>query len=195
MKQASRTQLIVGLGNPGPQYKKTRHNVGFWFLQNLATKYNGLFKKETKFKGLFCDIDIDGHECKLLMPQTYMNLSGEAVQKVVHFYKIPIQNILIVHDELDFPTGVIRLKSGGSSNKHNGLQNIIDNLNSNMFWRLRIGIDKPADKIDTTHYVVSAPKKGDRIQIETALLAAIDIAPLLVAGETAKAVEYLHSTV
>lgn len=193
MEAGTKIKLVVGLGNPGSQYEKTRHNTGFWLAKSLAEKYSGSFKFESKFKGFFSTIDILNHECKLLMPTTFMNLSGEAVRKVVSFYKIPIEAILIVHDELDFLPGVVRLKKGGGANSHNGVQNIIDQLNNKDFWRLRIGIGKPSFKEDMTNYVTSSPNKTETKQIHSAIDKAIEIIPNLVLGNFEKATQILHS--
>lgn len=181
-------KLIVGLGNPGVEYDKTRHNVGFWLLTNLAQKYHVEFKTENKFKGLVSTVTIKNHDCKLLMPNTFMNLSGEAVQKLTHFYKILPEQILVVHDELDFIPGVVRLKQGGGANGHNGIHSIINNLNSNNFWRLRIGIGKPIIKDNMAGFVLSKPSKLEIIQIDEAITKAINIIPELILGNFAKAI-------
>jgi PTH1 family peptidyl-tRNA hydrolase len=186
-------RLIVGLGNPGSQYEKTRHNVGFWLMNILAGKYSGNFKNEPKFKGFLGVITILGHECKLFMPMTFMNLSGEAVRKIASFYKIPAEAILVIHDELDFLPGVVRLKKGGGANSHYGVQNIIDQLGSNNFWRLRIGIGKPSFKEDMANYVTSSPNKSETKQIRSAIDQAVEVIPDLVLGIFAKATQTLHS--
>jgi peptidyl-tRNA hydrolase, PTH1 family len=186
-------RLIVGLGNPGSQYEKTRHNVGFWLVNTLAEKYSGSFKNEPKFKGFLGVITILDHEYKLFMPMTFMNLSGEAVRKIASFYKIPAEAILVIHDELDFLPGVVRLKKGGGANSHNGVQNIIDQLGSNNFWRLRIGIGKPSFKEDMANYVTSSPNKSETKQIHNAVDQAIEVIPDLVLGDFAKAMQVLHS--
>jgi len=185
-------KLIVGLGNPGAQYEKTRHNVGFWLLNNLVEKYHTEFKTENKFKGLFSNVTIDKHDCKLLMPATFMNLSGEAVQKLTHFYKILPEEILVVHDELDFAPGIARLKQGGGANGHNGIISIANNLNNKDFWRLRIGIGKPIIKDNMAGYVLSMPSKLEITQINAAIGQAITIIPELITGNFAKAMQELH---
>jgi PTH1 family peptidyl-tRNA hydrolase len=186
-------RLIVGLGNPGPQYEKTRHNVGFWLINALAEKHDGAVKYEAKFKGFFGSVNILDHDCKLLMPMTFMNLSGESVRSVVNFYKIPIESVLVIHDELDFLPGDVRLKKGGGANSHNGVQNIISHLGSKDFLRLRIGIGKPSFKNDMANYVTSAPSKTDTQQIHSAIDQAIEVIPDLVLGDFAKAMQDLHS--
>jgi peptidyl-tRNA hydrolase, PTH1 family len=186
-------KLVVGLGNPGPQYENTRHNVGFWLVNVLAEKYDGSIKHEAKFKGFFGSANILDRDCKLLMPMTFMNLSGESVRSVASFYKIPIESILVIHDELDFLPGEVRLKKGGSANSHNGVQNIIDHLSNKDFWRLRIGIGKPSFKDDMANYVTGTPSKTDAQQINDAIDQAIAVIPDLVLGNFAKATQDLHS--
>ncbi|EKE01655.1 MAG: hypothetical protein ACD_21C00082G0005 [uncultured bacterium] len=193
MEDESEIQLVVGLGNPGSQYEKTRHNVGFWLVNALVEKYQGNIKHEAKFKGLFGAVNISEHECKLLVPLTFMNLSGEAVRKVASFYKIPPESILVIHDELDFPPGDVRLKKGGGANSHNGVQNIIDQLGSNNFLRMRLGIGKPSFKADMINYVTSSPNKSETKQIHEAIDRAIEVIPDLISGDFAKAVQTLHS--
>lgn len=155
----------MGLGNPGPQYKSTRHNAGFWFIEALAERCGVKLKPETKFHGLI-------GKCKdrwLLLPTTYMNLSGQAVQAVSKFYKIKSEEILIVHDELDFPPGIIKLKQGGGHAGHNGLRDIIKALGSREFYRLRIGIGHPRDHSPVTDYVLHKPAADEKCEIIRAI--------------------------
>lgn len=182
----------MGLGNPGPQYQNTRHNVGFWLVRSLAEKYAGKFTPEPKFKGSTGSINVAGLDCRLLLPETFMNLSGEAVGKVVRFYKIPIASVLVIHDELDFPPGVIRLKKGGGANGHHGVQNIIDQLGDNDFWRLRVGIGKADSKDDTINHVLEIPSKSEIIQIHNAIERVLTIVPKLVKGDFDVAMLELH---
>lgn len=181
-------QLIVGLGNPGDEYENTRHNVGAWFVEALAEQHKISLRMETKFKGLFGAFE----NCKLLIPTTFMNLSGQAVKAVANFYKISPEEILVAHDELDFEAGVVKLKIGGGNNGHNGLKDIIANLNSADFYRLRFGIGRPNDK-NYTDYVLHSPSKTDKAQIENAIDNAINIVPELLAGNFAKAMQNLHT--
>lgn len=186
-------KLIVGLGNPGPQYANTRHNVGAWLVEALADQYSGTLKLETKFKGYFGSISIANHECKLLLPTTYMNLSGQAVLAVAHFYKIPPEAILVVHDELDFLPGEIRLKKGGGAGGHNGVQNIIACLNSKDFLRIRMGIGKPVHKDAMLDYVLKSPDKNSKQLITDAIAKALPLIPDLLAGRIEKAMQELHT--
>lgn len=185
-------QLIVGLGNPGPQYEETRHNAGMWLVNEIAAKYHADLRLEAKFHGFFADLQIENFHCKLLIPTTFMNCSGKAVQALVNFYKIPSESILVVHDELDFPPGVARLKFGGGPNGQKGVQDIISALGSGEFYRLRIGIGRPMHH-DAAAYVLSKPSLEDKIQIDHAIQQAIAILPDLLQGQIQEAMQALHA--
>ena len=144
-------KLIVGLGNPGNEYNNTRHNIGFYYLDLFANKLNISFKE--KFNGMYCKIKIGNEDVILLKPLTFMNLSGESVIKFVNYFKIKVEDILVIHDDLDINLGRIKLKDNGSSGGHNGIKNIIFNLNSENFKRLKIGISKN-NNYDTKDYVL-----------------------------------------
>lgn len=184
--------LIVGLGNPGPQYEQTRHNVGFWLMNKFAEKHDVAFKMESKFKGFTASLVVQNHDLKLLLPQTFMNLSGQSVVAFAHFYKIPPEEILVVHDELDFSPGVVRFKKGGSSGGHNGIQNIIELLGDNNFYRLRIGIGKPINKDTLVDYVISKPSRYDTEKIIEAIDDALKVLPKFIMGDIGRATEELH---
>lgn len=184
-----RIKLIVGLGNPGDEYTNTRHNVGAWFAQALADQENQPLQKENKFYGFLAKLN----HCWLLKPSTYMNESGQAVAALARFYKIKPQEILVAHDELDFPAGTIRLKESGGHGGHNGLRNIIQHLGTNNFYRLRIGIGHPGQKDRVTPYVLSPPSKNDQVAILTAIEKGISIVHKLMKGEFQKAMRDLHS--
>ncbi|MDR1012479.1 MAG: aminoacyl-tRNA hydrolase [Coxiellaceae bacterium] len=184
-------KLIVGLGNPGIKYHDTRHNVGFWTIELIANKYNGNSKFESAFNGFISNISISEHKCLLFLPETFMNLSGEAVIKLVRFYKLEVTSILLIHDELDFPPGIIRLKHGGSANGHNGVQNIIDKLGNDEFWRLRIGIGKSKE---INNYVLSNPSKLEKEQIHTAIEKVPSIISKLILGDFNAAFMTLHNS-
>lgn len=186
-------QLIVGLGNPGPKYRETRHNAGFWFVEALADKYQFALKNESKFDGLFCQTSMHGAKVGVLLPQTYMNLSGQAVAKVAKYYKIPTTAILVIHDELDFEVGTIRLKQNGGHGGHNGLRDIINHLHGNDFWRLRVGISHPGSSHQVLDYVLQAPSKDDRISIDRAIDEGIAVIPEMLQGHLQKALTRLHS--
>lgn len=185
--------LIVGLGNPGAEYAKTRHNAGAWFVQELAEKHHATLHHETKFLGFHCITKIDGHDCHLLIPTTFMNLSGQSVKAVANYYKITPNQILVAHDEIDLPTGEIRLKFDGGHGGHNGLRDIISHFSSNQFHRLRIGIGHPGDSKLVHDYVLNPPKKSERELIDQALQNADQVMPLLLKGEFQKATQKLHT--
>lgn len=183
--------LIVGLGNPGGNYEQTRHNAGFWFVDAMA-RQSGTFRSESKFQGDVCKISLSGHDCWLLKPATFMNRSGQSVAALAGFYKIPAENILVVHDELDLPPGVARLKQGGGHGGHNGLRDIIARLGAD-FMRLRIGIGHPGSKEQVVDYVLQRPSLADRQQIDSAIAAALAVMPELLCGEAQRAMNQLHS--
>ncbi len=184
--------LIAGLGNPGAQYEDTRHNAGFWFAELLAQRFGGHFKSESRFHGAVCRIRVAGEACWLLKPSTFMNRSGRSVSSLARYYRIPVEKVLVVHDELDLPAGELRLKRGGGHAGHNGLRDIMSAMGGG-FLRLRIGIDHPGDRNRVSDYVLSRPSRGDHDRICAGLERAADVLPLVVAGELQKAMHRLHS--
>jgi PTH1 family peptidyl-tRNA hydrolase len=186
-------RLIVGLGNPGREYETTRHNVGFQWVDELARVQKFSFKSETKFHGLTARGQLHGHEVLLLKPQTFMNVSGRSVGALAQFYKIEPAEMLVVHDELDLPPGVARLKIGGGHGGHNGLKDIIAHLASKDFWRLRIGIGHPGDRAEVSDYVLNDPRREERELIDEAMQQAQSIAHLVIEGKTEAAMLKLHS--
>lgn len=186
-------QLIVGLGNPGPKYEPTRHNVGFWFVDQVARSKGATFRQENKFHGEVCSLPLDGNSLWLLKPMTYMNNSGQAVRALAQFYKIPAEAILVVHDELDIPPGALRLKQDGGHGGHNGLRDIIAQLGSKAFLRLRVGIGHPGNSRDVTNYVLGRAGGDEQSEIENALRDAMHYLPMIVSGESQKAMNHLHS--
>jgi peptidyl-tRNA hydrolase, PTH1 family len=185
-------QLIVGLGNPGQKYEQNRHNTGFWFVDLLARRYGGDFRVESKFHGAACRIRVDGGECWLLKPSTYMNRSGQSVSSIASYFKIDASRILVAHDELDLAAGEVRLKLGGGHAGHNGLRDIISAIGSKEFWRLRIGIDHPGDRDKVVDYVLGNPSRDDAAAIEARLEAAADQLPRIIAGESQAVMNDLH---
>ena len=159
-------KLIVGLGNPGKKYEHTRHNMGFDVLDLFAEMASIDIDKES-FKGLLGRGKVLGEDIILLKPQTYMNLSGESVQEVVHYFKISLEDIIVIYDDMDILPGKIRLKPNGSSGGHKGIQSIIDNLGTDNIKRIRVGIGKPT--YDTIDYVLSKPSKEEKEEIEEAI--------------------------
>lgn len=189
----SRVSLIVGLGNPGSEYEKTRHNAGFWFLDELARQQNLGFKVEKKFHGEVARYKYAGEDVWLLKPTTFMNLSGQAVQALAHFYKINLDEILVVHDELDLSVDTARLKKGGGHGGHNGLRDIASKMGGNNFLRLRIGIGHPGDKNKVTNHVLKKASTDDQISIEKNIERALNVLPLVLEGEIQKAMNELHT--
>ncbi len=186
-------KLIVGLGNPGREYEATRHNAGFWWVDELARKHSVNFKAESKFHGLVARATLHGHEVHLLKPQTFMNVSGRAVVALALFYKILPDQILVVHDELDLPPGSAKLKLGGGHGGHNGLKDIIAQLGTKDFWRLRVGIGHPGERSEVVNYVLNAPRKEEQTLIEEAMQRAQEVAPLVIEGKLEAAMLKLHS--
>jgi PTH1 family peptidyl-tRNA hydrolase len=186
-------KLIVGLGNPGREYEATRHNAGFWWVDELARAHNASFKADSKFHGLVARASLHGHEVHLLKPQTFMNVSGRAVGAVAQFYKIEPAQILVVHDELDLPPGSAKLKLGGGHGGHNGLKDIIAHLGTKDFWRLRVGVGHPGERDEVVKYVLNAPCKEEQALIEEAMQRAQDVAPLVIEGRMEAAMLKLHS--
>lgn len=191
----SAIQMIVGLGNPGPQYANTRHNAGAWLLEKVAYQAKKTFIKDSKFHGLTSRINISGQDVHLLIPTTFMNLSGQAVTAMARFYKIPADAILIVHDELDLPPGTARFKTGGGHGGHNGLRDTISCMgNEKNFHRLRIGVGHPGDSKNVADYLTEkTPSAKERTLIDAAIDEAIKVLPKIVSGDTAAAMNQLHS--
>ena len=151
--EGEHVKLIVGLGNPGKEYEKTRHNIGFQTIDRLSEKWEIPLTK-TKFQGLFGQGIVKGEKVLLLKPLTYMNRSGEAIAPLMNYFNIPLENILVIYDELDLPTGKIRLRFKGSSGGHNGIKSIINHLGTQEFKRIRIGIDRPDSDMSVVDYVL-----------------------------------------
>lgn len=184
-------QLIVGLGNPGPEYADTRHNAGAWFAASLVGTTP--FKLESK---LFCHmatVSLHGQSCRVIVPTTYMNESGKSVLAVAQFYKIPPENILVAHDELDLPVGISRFKTGGGHGGHNGLRHLIQVLGTSDFHRLRIGIGHPGNAKGVVDYVLKKPSSEDRRAIEDAITRAEHVMPDVMTGRIQEAMKKLHT--
>ena len=183
--------LIVGLGNPGPTYARTRHNAGFELVDELARRVGATLRHERRHQGELGRANIAGTDLWLLKPMTYMNLSGQAVGSVAAFYRIPPQSILVAHDELDFPPGVVRLKEGGGAGGHNGLRDLIARVGDD-FWRLRIGIGHPGDRDAVLDYVLGRPPAAEAALIHEAVLAAAGAVPVMLTEGAQKAMNRLH---
>jgi PTH1 family peptidyl-tRNA hydrolase len=186
-------RLLVGLGNPGPDYEATRHNVGFWIAEAIATSHGSAFRFEPKFHGLLARITVTGRDLRLLKPATYMNRSGLSVASVAHYFDVAPEEVLVAHDELDLPVGALRLKQGGGHAGHNGLRDIINALGTREFWRLRIGIGHPGEKHLVTNYVLGRAPKAQE-EVTRGLFAQADnVLPDLLCGEFQRAMHRLHS--
>lgn len=185
----SSIRIVVGLGNPGKEYERTRHNAGFWFVERLALARGVALKKDNHYQAL---VGKDG-PLWLVMPQTFMNASGRAVQMLTGFFKIPPGEILVVHDELDFAPGTARLKQGGGIAGHNGLRDISQRLGSHDYWRLRIGVGRPPAGRDGADYVLEKPPAEEREAIEGAIARALELVPQMLEGDLQGAMQQLHT--
>lgn len=192
--QADCLRLIVGLGNPGKDYEATRHNAGYWFLDRLTQHYGASLRLESRFHGAVGSLRIDGQDCWLLKPTTFMNRSGQSVSSLATYFKIAPAQILVAHDELDLSPGVVRLKQGGGHAGHNGLRDIMAALGRQDFYRLRLGIGHPGQRSEVVDYVLSRPSIADREQILEAIGLAMERLPELVSGQWQLAMNQLHST-
>ena len=186
-------QLVAGLGNPGAKYEQTRHNAGFWFVDEVARQCNASFKPDSRYKSEVARCSIAGHDCRLQKPMDFMNRSGLPVALLAKFYQIPRSAILIVHDDLDLPVGTVKLKKGGGHGGHNGLRDLIPHLGGNDFMRLRIGIGHPGHRDDVVGYVLKNASREDRVLIDQAMDDAIRALPDILAGQTEKAMQALHT--
>lgn len=188
MSQAA-PKLIVGLGNPGPEYSETRHNAGFWFCERLAQTLGVRFNEESRFHGY-----VGRHGSTwFLLPQTYMNRSGQSVLALAHFYRILPNEILVVHDELDIPPGQLRLKYGGGLGGHNGLKDITARLSTQDYWRLRVGIGHPGDKNQVANFVLNRPRREEQDEIDTAIERALAAWPKIAKGDWNAATQHINA--
>jgi PTH1 family peptidyl-tRNA hydrolase len=185
--------LIAGLGNPGAEYAETRHNAGFRFLDMLLAGSGVTLKSERRFAGNVARHAIGGREVWLIAPDTFMNHSGDAVSRLARFYKIAPESVLVVHDELDLAPGVARLKVGGGAGGHNGLTDIIEQLGTPDFARLRIGIGKPPAAAQGAAYVLRRAPQAEQALVDEAIRAALDHLPDIVHGNMQKAMNSLHA--
>ncbi|MBY4675688.1 aminoacyl-tRNA hydrolase [Marinobacterium arenosum] len=189
-----RIQLIVGLGNPGDKYAHTRHNAGAEFVEQLAARQLVTLQADKKYHGLYGKVQLDGQQVHLLIPTTFMNLSGQSVASLANFYKIPPEAILVAHDELDLPPGVARFKLGGGHGGHNGLRDIISKLGNNKnFYRLRLGIGHPGHSSQVSNFVLSKAPGSEREKTQAAIDEALYQLKDAINGDWAKAMNQLHS--
>jgi PTH1 family peptidyl-tRNA hydrolase len=185
-------KVIVGLGNPGSKYTETRHNAGFWFIEEVARKYGATFRSDKKFHGEVAKVSIESKDIWLLKPDTFMNRSGLATQSLLSFYRITAEQLLVAHDEIDLPPGAAKLKTGGGHGGHNGLRDIISQLGSKEFHRLRIGVGHPGSKDQVVDYVLHTASRADRILIDQDIDDAVSIMPDLASGALEQAMQKLH---
>ena len=190
---ASGIRLIVGLGNPGSRYADTRHNAGLWFVEELAQRYNGSWREEARFKSRVCEINVNSHKLWLLAPQTFMNHSGDAVGTFARYYRIPVDEILVAHDELDLLPGRVKLKQGGGAAGHNGLRDTTQKLGSPDYLRLRLGIGHPGKQSAVVNFVLKRPPEAEMTLIRSATEHAADHISDIIQGDMQTAMNALHS--
>ena len=186
-------RLIAGLGNPGRQYAKTRHNAGYWWVDAIASAHGASWAKEPKLFGEVARVRKGAIDLWLLKPTTYMNESGRAVTAMMNFYRIEMAGLLVVHDELDLPPGTVKLKNGGGTGGHNGLNDIAEKLGDKAFWRLRIGIGHPGHKDMVADYVLNNARREEQDLIDPAWERSLEVLPLLAEGRLTDAMKWLHT--
>ncbi|MCY0387173.1 aminoacyl-tRNA hydrolase [Robbsia sp. Bb-Pol-6] len=192
-------KVIAGLGNPGPEYVTTRHNAGFWLIDQLARDAGATLRHEPRFNALVAKARLYGNDVWLIEPQTFMNRSGFSVAGLARFFKILPDEILVAHDELDLPPGIVKLKRGGGTGGHNGLKDITAQLTTPDYWRLRIGIGHPREllpqasgKPDVVNFVLKAPRREEQEPIDAAIERSLAVMPQIVQGESERAMMNLH---
>jgi peptidyl-tRNA hydrolase, PTH1 family len=185
-------KLVVGLGNPGSEYALTRHNAGFWFVDELARRHGGKWRSESRFNVDLARIDASGAPLWLAKPMAFMNRSGDVAAALANFYKIAAGEVLVAHDEIDLPLGALRLKEGGGAGGHNGLRDLIAKLGE-MFWRLRIGVGHPGSKELVTGFVLDRASSAEQRIIDDAVLDGADILPLLLEQGAQTVMQKLHT--
>jgi PTH1 family peptidyl-tRNA hydrolase len=189
----SRIKLVVGLGNPGSDYAETRHNAGFWFIDELVSIHHAGFSPDRKFFGETARFSFEGSDVRVLRPDTFMNHSGRAVKAITDYYGLEPAEVLVAHDEIDLAAGTVRIKQGGGHGGHNGLRDIIEQTGNPDFLRLRIGVSHPGSKDDVIDYVLHKPGKEDRKIIHDSIMRAVEIMPLVFNGELNKAMTLLNT--
>lgn len=185
-------QLIAGLGNPGKEYAQTRHNAGFWLVDELARRHGGVWRMESRFNAELARVRIGGEEVWLVKPMAYMNRSGGVTAAVANFYKIPASSVLVAHDELDLPVGAVRLKEGGGAGGHNGLKDLIATLGEG-FWRLRLGIGHPGSRDLVTQFVLDRASSAEQPLLDDGTYAAAEIIPQVLELGAQAAMKKLHT--
>ena len=186
-------QLIVGLGNIGQEYAQTRHNAGWWMLDELAATWGASFREDKKYYAEVAKANTPQGEVWLMKPTTYMDKSGQAVGALANFFKIPVSDLLVLHDELDIPPGHVRLKKGGGNGGHNGLKDIQAKMGSADFWRVRLGIGHPGDRNLVSGFVLNKPSRDDREAIDDAIWRTRCEINDILSGDMEAAMRVLHS--
>ena len=186
-------QLIVGLGNIGQEYAQTRHNAGWWMFDELAATWGASFREDKKYYAEVAKANTPQGEVWLMKPSTYMNKSGQAVGALANFFKIPVSDLLVLHDELDIPPGHVRLKKGGGNGGHNGLKDIQAKMGSADFWRVRLGIGHPGDRNLVSGFVLNKPSRDDREAIDDAIWRTRCEINDILSGDMEAAMRVLHS--
>ena len=186
-------QIIVGLGNPGPEHRLTRHNAGFWFVDALARAHGGQFRSHSRYQGEVCRVALEGRDVVLLKPQTYMNRSGHSIRSLLDYVKAPVGEMLVVHDELDLEPGIARFKLGGGHGGHNGLRDTITHCGAD-FWRLRLGIGHPGDRSQVIDYVLQRAVPADEEAIVASIGASLEALTVFLRDGAEKAMKLLHTT-
>ena len=184
--------MIAGLGNPEDRYERTLHNAGFWFVDELARRHSGQFKYEKRFDADICKVSIAGSDVWLAKPQSYMNLSGGPVRALLDYYRLPVEQLLVAHDEIDLPPGTVRLKQGGGHGGHNGLRDVIQHCGRE-FMRLRLGVGHPGHKDQVTSYVLKRASSDVEAAINRNIDDAVDVIPLLIDEGLNAAMKKLHT--
>jgi len=185
-------RLVVGLGNPGPEYAATRHNAGFWFVDELARRHGGRLRPERRYGGDAGRITVAGVDLWLLKPMTYMNRSGSSIRALCDYLQVPSAEVLVAHDDLDLPPGTVRLKHGGGAGGHNGLKDAIQHMGQD-FWRLRFGVGHPGDREEVIGYVLRRAGTEEQQAIEEAVALAADELPRLFAEGAERVMNRLHA--
>ena len=185
-------QLLVGLGNPGDTYRDTRHNVGFRLLDRLAESEGLRFAAAPRFKAETAAWEYGGNRILLVKPQTFMNNSGEAVAPLAHYYKVPVEDVFVVYDDMDLPAGKTRLRHGGGHGGHNGLRSLHQQLGSDAYVRIKIGIGRPPAGGEVTPWVLGRAEAADRQQEQAAIAAILPELPTILAGDLARAANRIH---
>jgi PTH1 family peptidyl-tRNA hydrolase len=189
----SKIFLIAGLGNPGPKYAETRHNAGFWFLDDLARRGGLVFRRQSRLNAYLARVSLFDRDCVMMKPDTFMNLSGQSVRAVMEYFQVPVNDLLVAYDELDLPAGIARLKLGGGHGGHNGLRDIFQHLPNHDFLRLRIGIGHPGTREAVTNYVLTKPTESEAGLIRVAIADAVGVLADILGGRLPQAMKALHT--